>query len=100
MVRKAVIGAIVVLIALPLVAVMTYDLVLWRWGYKQTGWCERTLESSADFWGLESSAGDQVDLSGSSDYRCDACSIAFTRSPRIVLDDVDQARSVVQPCGG
>ena len=94
------IGSVVLLIALPVVFVGSYDLVLWRWGYVQTGWCERTARSSPDAWGVGYPVGAQTDFSRSSDYQCDPCSIAFTRSPRFVLEDVDEDRRVVEPCDG
>ncbi len=96
--RRHLIALVIVVVCLPLALVAAYDLVVWRWGYQQTGWCEKTAESSPEVWGPGSSVEDQIDFSGSSDYQCDPCSIAFTRSPRLVLDDVDQDRHVVEPC--
>lgn len=80
-------------------SVAAYDLLLWRVGFRGT-WCERTQESGQEFWGpiATSPVGHQVDLTGSSDYACDACSIEFDRRPRFVLPAVDQHRTMVQPC--
>jgi hypothetical protein len=90
------------IVVLVVVLVAAYDLVLWRVGYSQNGWCERTLPAGQgdDFWDTTGAPGDRVDLSHSSDAVCSSCSIAFRRAPRLLLPAVEYDRHVVQPCAG
>jgi hypothetical protein len=97
-VARIAIGTVVFVVVL----VAAYDLVLWRVGYSQNAWCERTLPAGQgdDFWDATGAPGDRVDLSRSSDAMCSSCSITFRRAPRVLLPAVEYDRHVVQPCAG
>ena len=93
--RRATTYSVLVVVLLLLAAPIVYDLGVYRFGPRHT-LCRRTPQSGSAFWG-DAPIGEEVDLTGSSDYTCGPCDETLYRHPRLVLADVESAR-VVDPC--